>query len=141
MMSDPLIASMSVSSSGLSAQSLRMRVISENLANSQSTGASPGADPYRRKTITFGSTLDRVSGATTVSTQKIAHDPSNFAIEYQPGSPAANAAGYVKMPNVNSIIEMADMKEANRAYESNLQAVRQAREMVSMTIDLLRSGN
>ena len=140
-MADPLFSSMLVSASGLRAQSLRMRVISENLANAQSTGDTAGADPYRRKTIIFSTTLDRVSGANMVDARNTSLDQSDFRLEYQPGSPAANPAGYVKLPNVNPIIEMADMKEANRSYESNLQVIRQTREMLSMTIDLLRSGN
>lgn len=140
-MSDPLLSSMMVSASGLRAQSMRMRVISENLANAQSTGDTAGADPYRRKTITFSSTLDRMSGAKMVDARNVSEDQSDFRLEFQPGSPAANAAGYVKLPNVNPIIEMADMREANRSYESNLQVIRQTREMISMTIDLLRSGN
>jgi flagellar basal-body rod protein FlgC len=140
-MSDSLMSSMKISASGLQAQSLRMRVISENLANAQSTGETPGADPFRRKTISFGAELDRMSGASLVGVKKISQDKSDFKLEFQPGSPAANSAGYVKLPNINPIIEMADMREANRSYESNLQVVKQTREMISMTIDLLRSGN
>ena len=140
-MLDPLMSSMRISASGLQAQSIRMRVISENLANAQSTGATAGSDPFRRKTISFGAELDQLSGATLVGVDKISQDQSDFKIEYQPGSPAANASGYVKLPNVNPIIEMADMREANRSYESNLQVAKQTREMISMTIDLLRSGN
>ena len=141
MMSDPLLSSMRISGSGMQAQSQRLRVISENLANAQSTGTTPGSDPFRRKTITFGSELDRVSGADLVRVKEFGVDQSDFKLEYQPGSPAANTAGYVKLPNVNPIIEMADMREANRSYESNLQVVKQAREMISMTIDLLRGSN
>ena len=96
---------------------------------------------FRRKTITFGEELDRMSGATVVGVKGIQTDQSPFELEFDPGNPAANAAGYVKMPNVNLILEMADMREANRSYESNLQVVKQAREMISMTIDLLRGGN
>jgi flagellar basal-body rod protein FlgC len=132
---------MKISASGLEAQSMRVRVISENLANAQSTGSTPGSDPFRRKTISFGDELDRVSGATLVGVQGVQTDQSPFPLEFDPGNPAANAAGYVKMPNVNLILEMADMREANRSYESNLQVVKQAREMISMTIDLLRGGN
>lgn len=116
-----------------------MRVVSENLANAQSTGTTPGADPYRRKTITFENELDRVSGVTLVKLGDIGADRSAFRVELDPGHPAADASGYVKLPNVNMLIEMADMREASRSYEANLQVVRQAREMVSMTIDLLRN--
>jgi flagellar basal-body rod protein FlgC len=140
-MSDTLLSSMKVSASGLSAQSMRLRVISENLANSQATGRTPGSDPFRRKTVTFGSELDSLTGASLVQVKSVLGDQSDFKLEFDPGNPAANAAGYVKMPNVNMIVEMADMREANRSYESNLQVVKQAREMISMTIDLLRSGN
>ena len=140
-MGDPLISALKISASGLEAQSTRVRVISENLANAQSTGSTPGSDPFRRKTITFGEELDRMSGATVVDVKSIQTDQSPFGLEFDPGNPAANAAGYVKTPNVNLILEMADMREANRSYESNLQVVKQAREMISMTIDLLRGGN
>jgi flagellar basal-body rod protein FlgC len=140
-MEDALISSMKISASGLAAQSMRLRVISENLANAQSTGSTPGSDPFRRKTVTFGAELDRLTGASLVDVKRIQNDQSPFRIEFDPGHPAANAAGYVKMPNINLIVEMADMREANRSYESNLQVVKQAREMTSMTVDLLRGGN
>jgi flagellar basal-body rod protein FlgC len=140
-MSDALLSSLKTSASGLEAQSMRLRIISENLANAQSTGRTAGSDPFRRKTVTFGAELDRLSGASLVSVKKVQGDQSPFRLEFDPGSPAANAAGYVKMPNINLITEMADMREANRSYESNLQVIKQAREMISMTIDLLRSGN
>jgi flagellar basal-body rod protein FlgC len=140
-MEEALISSMKVSASGLAAQSMRLRVISENLANAQSTGNTPGSDPFRRKTVTFGAELDRLTGASLVDVKRIQNDQSPFRIEFDPGHPAANAAGYVKMPNINLIVEMADMREASRSYESNLQVVKQAREMTSMTIDLLRGGN
>jgi flagellar basal-body rod protein FlgC len=140
-MADALIAAMKTSASGLEAQSMRLRIISENLANAQSTGPTAGSDPFRRKTIAFGAELDRLSGATVVTVKNVMGDQSPFKLEFDPGNPAANSAGYVKMPNVNLISEMADMREANRSYESNLQVVKQAREMISMTIDLLRGGN
>ena len=140
-MGDALISAMKTSASGLEAQSMRVRIISENLANAQSTGSTPGSDPFRRKTITFGEELDRMSGATLVDVKSVQTDQTPFGLEFDPGNPAANAAGYVKMPNVNLILEMADMREANRSYESNLQVVKQSREMISMTIDLLRGGN
>jgi flagellar basal-body rod protein FlgC len=136
---DPLTAAMKVAASGMSAQSERLRVVSENLANAQSTGRTPGSDPYRRKTITFASELDRASGVSTVDVADIARDPSAFPVEYQPGNPAADANGYVKTPNVNVLVEMADMREANRGYEANLQVIKQARDLISMTIDLMRN--
>ena len=136
---DALTAALKVAASGLGAQSARLRVVSENLANAQSTGSAPGADPYRRKTITFQSELDRTSGGSLVEVGSIARDPSVFPIEFQPGNEAADEKGYVKMPNVNVLVEMADMSEANRSYEANLQVIKQARDLISMTIDLMRN--
>lgn len=138
-MIDPLQTALKIAASGLEAQSSRMRVVSENLANAQSTGPAPGSDPYRRKTITFENELDRVVDATLVKIADVGVDRSPFRIEHDPGHPAADQAGFVKLPNVNMLVEMADMREANRSYEANLQVIKQAREMVSMTIDLLRS--
>lgn len=140
-MMDALQASLRVVGSGLAAQSARLRVISENLANAQSTGAAPGADPYRRKTITFENELDKVSGMNTVQIRQIGTDPSDFLTEQDPGNPAADENGIVKLPNVNIITEMADMREANRSYEADLQVFKQSRDLVSMTIDLLKSSS
>jgi len=136
---DALTAALKVAASGLGAQSERLRVVSENLANAQSTGTTPGADPYRRKTITFESQLDRATGGSLVEVSSIARDPSDFPVEFQPGNEAADEKGYVKMPNVNTLVEMTDMSEANRSYEANLQVVKQARDLISMTIDLMRN--
>jgi flagellar basal-body rod protein FlgC len=136
---DPLISSLKVAATGLGAQSERLRVVSENLANAQSTGNFPGADPYQRKTITFTAELDRLTGARMVEVSAISGDKTAFPTEFQPGHEAADELGYVKMPNVNVLVEMADMREANRSYEANLQSIKQARELISMTIDLLRS--
>jgi flagellar basal-body rod protein FlgC len=135
---DPLAQSISVAASGLRAQSMRYRVVSENLANAEATGTRPGADPYRRKTVTFAAALDH-AGVATVGLKRIGVDPAPFRLEYRPGDPAANGLGVVKLPNVNPIVEMADLREANRSYEANLQVIKQAREMISMTIDLLRT--
>jgi flagellar basal-body rod protein FlgC len=136
---DPLVVSLKVAGAGLEAQSTRLRVSSENLANAQSTGSTPGADPYTRKTITFESELDRIANAELVRVGDIGPDHTAFPMDYDPGHPAADAKGYVKLPNVNMLIEMADIREANRSYEANLQIVKQARQMISMTIDLLRN--
>ena len=136
---DPLVAALKVSASGLGVQSERLRVVSENLANAQSTGDAPGAEPYRRKTISFAAELDRASGGSLIEVNEIGRDQSAFPVEFIPGHEAADASGYVKMPNVNVLIEMADMSEANRSYEANLQVIKQARELISMTIDLMRS--
>jgi flagellar basal-body rod protein FlgC len=138
---DPLVASLKISASGLEAQSSRLRVVSENLANARSTGDVPGADPYRRKTVSFAQELDRASGVDTVQIKKIGVDRSNFHTEYDPGNPAADVNGVVKYPNVNILVEMADMREANRSYEANLQSIRQARDLINSTIDLLRSSS
>jgi len=136
---DPLISSLKVAASGLGAQSERLRIVSENLANAQSTGNFPGADPYQRKTITFTAELDRLSGARMVEISAISNDKTAFPTEFQPGHEAADEFGYVKMPNVNLLVEMADMREANRGYEANLQSIKQARDLISMTIDMLRN--
>jgi flagellar basal-body rod protein FlgC len=136
---DPLQTALKVGSSGLEAQSKRLRVVSENLANAQSTGRTPGADPYTRKTISFESTIDEALGASTVKVAGVERHRSPYRIEHNPGHPAADAKGYVKLPNVDVMVEVADMREANRSYEANLQVIKQAREMISMTIDLLRS--
>ncbi|ANH02854.1 MULTISPECIES: flagellar basal body rod protein FlgC [Shinella] len=137
---DPLVASMKVAASGLEAQSTRIRIVSENLANARSTGDVPGADPFRRKTVTFAAELDRASGASLVEVQRLGFDEGAFSTEYDPGNPAANAEGIVKMPNVNMLVEMADMREANRSYEANLQSIKQSRDLISATIDLLRAS-
>lgn len=137
-MINPLQASLKIAASGLEAQSNRLRVVSENMANAQSTAATPGGDPYQRKTISFKSELDAATSASLVQVDKIGVDKAPFRVEHDPGHPAADENGYVKLPSVNILVEMADMKEANRSYEANLQVVKQAREMISMTIDLLR---
>ena len=137
-MIDPLQASIQIASSGLEAQSTGLRVVSENLANANSTGRTPGADPYRRKTTTFSAEMDRAAGVNVVKVKDIGVDRAPFRVDYEPTHPAADQDGYVKLPNVNSLIEMADMRETNRSYEANLQVVKQARSMVAMTIDLLK---
>jgi flagellar basal-body rod protein FlgC len=139
-MIDPLKSATDAAVSGLAAQSIRMRVIAENVANAQSTGATPGAEPYRRKTVSFARHLDALSGLSLVKIGDIKGDASSFPIEFRPGHPAANADGNVKMPNVNMILEMADMREAARSYEANLQVIKQSREMRGSLIDLLRSS-
>jgi flagellar basal-body rod protein FlgC len=137
-MSDPLLATAKAASHGLFAQSERMRVLSENIANAETTGTTPGADPYQRKLITFGNTLDEAEGLDLVEVDGIDRDKTPFRTEYMPGHPAADDKGYVKMPNVDTLVELADMREANRAYTANTQVIRQVRELVTMTIDLLR---
>jgi flagellar basal-body rod protein FlgC len=139
-MIDPIKVAIQVASSGLEAQSRRMLVVSENLANAQTTGSTPGAQPYARKTVSFESVLDDVSGANLVKVDRVDIDKKPFRIEYDPGHPAADADGNVKLPNVDMLVELADMRESNRSYESNLQIIKQARSLSSMTIDLLRNS-
>ena len=138
-MVDTLLAPGKIAAAGMTAQSERMLIISENMANARSVGSAPGADPYTRKTISFASEIDRASGVSTVRVAQYGLDKTPFGVERDPGSPAANENGYVKMPNVNILTEMADMREANRVYQANLQVFRQTRELLSMTIDLLRN--
>jgi len=139
-LSDPLQISQKISAAGLDAQSHRMRIIAENLANAQSTATTPGGDPYARKTVVFSNKFDDVLGTNIVGVDQIGKDPAPFRIERNPNHPAADANGNVKYPNVNMLIEMADMREANRSYEANLQMMKQSRAMVMMTVDLLRSS-
>jgi len=139
-MSDALQAALKVSASGLEAQSQRMRVVTENLANAQSTAKTPGGDPYARKVVTFETEVDEAAGASVVKVASIERHRSPFRVEHNPGHPAADANGYVKLPNVDILTEVADMNEANRSYEANLQVIKQAREMISMTIDLMRNS-
>ncbi len=127
-----------VSASGMDAQSMRLRVIAENLANQDTTGSTPGADPYRRKTITFGETVDRQTGQSEVTVKQIGQDQGAFNTRYDPSHPAADAAGYVKTPNVNSFVEIMDMKEAERSYSANLNVMQTTRSMMTRAIDLLK---
>ena len=140
-MHDPLSSALRIGASGLEAQSKRLRVVTENLANAQSTGKTPGADPYTRKVVTFENELDETIGANVVKVGGIDRHRSPYRVEHNPGHPAADQNGFVKLPNVDIVSEVADMHEANRAYEANLQAIKQAREMIAMTIDMLRTGS
>ncbi len=133
-----LKTSLTVSASGLRAQSLRMRVIAENLANQDSVSSTAGGDPYRRKIANFAAEVDRASGATAVKVKDIDTDRSQFQRVYMPGSPAADAQGYVLKPNVNGLVEAADMKAAQRSYEANLNAIEAAKSLTMRTIDLLK---
>ena len=133
------VRSMGIATSGLRAQAGRMRVISENIANADSTAATPGGDPYRRKVPTFSSELDRTLDAKTVALGRIKPDPSAFRIKHDPGNPAADAAGNVKYPNVNPLIEMTDMRDAQRSYEANLNIISATRRMIQRTLDILKA--
>jgi flagellar basal-body rod protein FlgC len=131
-------AALNVAASGLRAQTARMKVIAENIANANSTAPNPDADPYQRKVSVFGQVMNRENGTTEVKMTKVQKDTSEFRLRYDPTHPGANAEGYVKMPNVNTLIESLDMREAQRAYEANLNVVESARAMMSRTLDLLR---
>ena len=133
-----LMDSLAISAAGMRVQGERLRVISENIANADSVSEVPGGDPYRRKTITFQNALDRELGANLVKVKKVGLDPSEFTRKYDPSNPAADKSGYVKLPNVNALIEMNDMREAQRSYEANLKVIEVSRGMLQRTIDLLR---
>jgi len=139
-MPDPLQATLRIAGSGLEAQSVRLRVISENIANAQSTGDTPGAEPYTRQTISFDSVLDRSLGVPLVRVKTIGRDDAPFKVEHDPGNPAADATGFVKTPNVDMLTELADMREANRAYEANLQVAKQSAELLGQTVSLLKDA-
>ncbi|MBB4840122.1 flagellar basal-body rod protein FlgC [Sphingomonas kyeonggiensis] len=133
-----LKTSLGISASGLRAQSLRMRVIAENLANQDSVSDTPGGDPYRRRVASFKAEIDRSTGGMGVKVKSIENDKSDFTKVYQPGHPAADKDGYVLKPNVNGLIETADMKAAQRSYEANLNAIEAAKSLTMRTIDLLK---
>ncbi|MDQ7247305.1 flagellar basal body rod protein FlgC [Dongia sedimenti] len=133
-----LMESLMISAAGMRVQGERLRVISENVANVDSVSEVPGGDPYRRKTITFQNALDRELGVNLVKVKKVGLDPSEFTRRYDPNNPAADRSGYVKLPNVNALIEMNDMREAQRSYEANLKVIEVSRGMLQRTIDLLR---
>ena len=127
-----------ISAAGMSAQSTRLRVVAENLANRDSTGESPGADPYRRRTVSFGNRMDRAMGVETVNVSRIAGAQGEFPQRYGPGHPAADARGYVKTPNVDSLVEVMDMREAQRSYSANLSVLETTRAMLTRAIEALR---
>src|SRR6195952_1678916 len=131
--------SMSIATSGLRAQAGRMRVISENIANADSTAPAAGGEPYRRKVPTFSSALDRTLDAKVVALGKVKTDPSAFRVKYEPGNPSADATGHVRYPNVNPLIEMTDMRDAQRSYEANLNIISATRRMIQRTLDILKA--
>jgi flagellar basal-body rod protein FlgC len=139
-MSDSLQTSLRIAASGLQAQSVRLRVISENIANAQSTGSEPGGDPYVRKTVAFDSELDRTLGVNLTKVKSIGVDSTPFKLERDPGNPAADDKGMVKMPNVDLLVELADMREANRSYEANLQVAKQSADMLNTTVGLMKDA-
>ncbi|MFL9825712.1 flagellar basal body rod protein FlgC [Rhodoplanes sp. SY1] len=133
------VKSLSIAASGLRAQAGRMKVLSENIANADSTAQKPGADPYRRRIPTFRSELDRELDARTVQLGPTRPDQSSFRTKHEPGHPLADANGNVRYPNVNSIVEMTDMREAQRSYEANVNVIGATRRMIQRTLDILRA--
>ena len=131
--------SMATAASGMRVQSDRMRVIAENVANASSTAAGADGQPYRRQILTFREAVDEATGASVVEVAKGARDSSDFRLQYNPGHPAANEQGYVTMPNVNPLIEMTDMREAQRSYEANLNIISATRRMIQRTLDILKA--
>jgi flagellar basal-body rod protein FlgC len=127
-----------ISAAGMAAQATRLRVVAENLANRDSTGESPGADPYRRRTVTFANHMDRELGVETVGVSRVGTAEGEFPSHFEPGHPAANAEGYVKTPNVDSLIEVMDMREAQRSYTANLSVLETTRAMLTRAIESLR---
>jgi flagellar basal-body rod protein FlgC len=135
---DDVLQTLRISAAGMKTQGTRLRVIAENIANADSLATSPGELPYRRKTVTFKNVLDRDTGVDTVQVKKVQEDPSPFPRKYDPGHPGADADGYVLFPNVNALIEISDMREAQRSYESNLNVIKASKAMLNETIEVLR---
>ena len=135
---DDVTATLRISAAGMRAQGTRLRVIAQNLANADSLPASPGDVPYRRQVVSFRNVLDRATGAELVRAQEAGEDPTPFPRHYDPGHPGADDTGYVLEPNVNALIEVTDMREAQRSYEANLNVIRATRAMLQDTIDVLR---
>ncbi len=131
--------SIAIAASGLRAQAGRMRIIAENIANADSTAPQAGGDPYRRKIPTFVSEMDRALDARTVTLGRVRTDSSDFQLKYQPGHPAADANGNVKFPNINPLVELTDMREAQRSYEANINVIGATRRMIQRTIDILKA--
>jgi flagellar basal-body rod protein FlgC len=129
---------LTISAFGMEAQTARLRVIAENLANQNTTGTTPGAAAYRRKTVTFANEMDRTAGTNVVKVKEIGVDKSDLPLRYDPGHPAADANGYVRTPNVNSFVEVMDMREAQRSYNANLAVMQVTRGMLSSTIAMLK---
>ncbi len=133
-----LVNSLYIAGSGMKAQSDRLRVVAENIANVDSLGTKPGEAPYRRKVVAFKNVLDRELGVNRVEVNKVGFDKSDFDLKYDPSHPAANAQGYVQIPNVNLMIEMVDMREARRGYEANIDVVEVSKSMLQQTVGMLR---
>jgi flagellar basal-body rod protein FlgC len=133
------LKSITIAASGLRAQAGRMRIISENIANADSTATRPGSDPYRRKIPVFESEVDRALNVQVVEMGRVQNDTSDFRLKHEPGHPAADKNGNVKYPNVNPLVEMTDMREAQRSYEANINVISATRRMIQRTIDILKA--
>jgi len=133
-----LVKAMALAAKGMKAQGVRMRVISENLANAETTPTTKEEDPYRRQVVTFKNEVNRADQLKYVEVGDIKPDKSDFLVKYDPHHPAADEQGYIRTPNVNSLIEMMDMREAQRSYEANLGVIEMARSMLTRMVDLLR---
>jgi flagellar basal-body rod protein FlgC len=134
-----LMKSIKISAAGMQSQGTRLRVISENIANADSYAQTPDGTPYQRKTVTFRNALDRAVGANTVRVHRILPDQSEFIRKYDPTHPAADAEGYIQTPNVKPLVELMDMREAERSYQANLSVIEVSKRMLQRTIDLLRN--
>lgn len=135
---DLLVKAQRIAVAGMKAQGMRLRVLAENMANADTLPNAPGAEPYRRKVVTFRNMLDRELGVRTVRVDKVVPDPSGFVRRFEPQHPAADADGYVLAPNVDPMIEMADLREALRSYEAGLNVIRAAKDMLKRASDILR---
>jgi flagellar basal-body rod protein FlgC len=129
---------MKIAGAGMKVQSDRLKVVSQNIANAESTGTRVGEEPYRRKTIAFKTAIDREMDLETVKSRRIGTDPSEFPKKYDPGHPAADNEGYVLIPNVHPLVERMAMREARRGYEANLNVIESSRSMIGQTLNLLR---
>jgi flagellar basal-body rod protein FlgC len=137
-MAADLNTSLQVSAAGMDVQVARIKIIAENLANQNTTGSSPGADAYRRRTVSFQNKLDKALGVETVGVKTVGTDKSELPTKYDPGNPAADKKGYVKTPNVNSFVELMDMRDAEQSYSANLNVASTTRSMLTRTLDLLK---
>ena len=137
-MAGDLNTSLQVSAAGMEVQVARIKIVAENLANQNTTGSTPGADAYRRRTVSFQNRLDKALGVETVGVKSVGADKTQQPLRYDPGNPAANKDGYVKTPNVNSFIELMDMRDAEQAYSANLNVASTTRAMLNQTLDLLK---
>ena len=137
-MSSDLMSAMGAAATGLRAQTVRIRISAENLAHADATATTPGGDPYRRRTVTFRNRMDREAGVETVRVARIGTAQGDFPVRYDPSHPAADARGYVRVPNVDSVIETIDMREAQRTYAANLSVLEVTRGMITRTIEALR---